>query len=128
MPAGRPTDCTPEVIEKARYYLENYKEFEDVVPQIASLALHLGVRRDTLYEWAKSSEKKEFTDIFEAVKTKQEKTLINGSLLGNMNPAISKMMLTKHGYSDKLEQAIDHTSGGDKLTATIHFVRSDKPT
>ena len=34
---------------------------------------------------------------------KQEKTLVNGSLRGEMNPAISKMMLTKHGYSDKQE-------------------------
>jgi hypothetical protein len=102
-PRGRPTDYNDTIIEKANHYIENFDLYDDAVPQIASLALALGVHRDTLYEWAKDPEKSEFSDILETVMAKQEKTLVNGSLRGEMNPAISKMMLTKHGYSDKQE-------------------------
>lgn len=115
MAGGRPTDYSEQILVDAQYYLDNYKEFDDVIPQIASLALHLGVRRETLWDWSKDESKVEFSNIFEAVKAKQEKTLVNGSLKGDMNPAISKMLLTKHGYSDKVEQAIDHTSKGGKI-------------
>jgi len=38
----------------------------------------------------------------------QHRGLVNGGLSGKFNPAITKMMMTKHGYSDKQELA--HTS------------------
>jgi hypothetical protein len=123
----RPTLYSQEVVEKSRYYLDNFdKEFEDVIPQIASLALHIGVARKTLYEWAQEEGKEDFCNIFEAVKGKQEKTLVNGSLLGDMNPAISKMLLTKHGYSDKVDSTVDHTTNGKDLGTTVTFVNSTK--
>ena len=96
------------------------------MPQIASLALHLGVRRETLWDWSKDESKPEFSNIFEAVKAKQEKTLVNGSLLGDMNPAISKMLLTKHGYSDKVDSIVDHRTNGKDLGTTVTFVNSAK--
>ena len=111
----RPTVYDDSIVEKAKFYLENYDQFDDVVPQIASLALHLGVTRKTLYVWAGEEDKEAFCYIFEAVKAKQEKTLVNGSLAGDMNPAISKMLLTKHGYSDKIDQTVDHTTKGEKI-------------
>jgi hypothetical protein len=122
---GRPTLYSQEIIDKSLDYLENFANYGDLIPQIAGLALHLGVRRDTLYEWAKEDGKEEFSDIFEAVKGKQEKTLINGSLGGELNPAISKMLLTKHGYSDKQEINTDVTSKGDKIQLPMHtFIKT----
>ena len=113
---ARPTDYNDQILVKAMHYLNHFDdEFEDVVPQIASLALYLGVRRETLWDWSKDPEKQAFSNIFEAVKAKQEKTLVNGSLAGGMNPAISKMLLTKHGYSDKIDQTVDHTTKGEKI-------------
>jgi len=116
---ARPTDYSEKTLVDAQFYLDNYKDFDDVIPQIASLALHLGVRRETLWDWSKDPEKQEFSNIFEAVKAKQEKTLVNGSLAGDMNPAISKMLLTKHGYSDKIDQTVDHTTNGKDLVTEI---------
>lgn len=111
---GRPTGYSRSIITKAKYYLANYSKLGDEVPQISGLALHLGVHRDTLYEWAKDEKKKTFSDIFEQVKAKQENVLVNNGLLGKYNSAITKMMLTKHGYSDKLE-----TEGGGGVTTLI---------
>jgi hypothetical protein len=43
---------------------------------------------------------------------KQERELLNGSLKGDYNATISKLMLTKHGYSDKVESEISGPGGG----------------
>ena len=45
---------------------------------------------------------------------KQEKDLINKGLTGDFNSTITKLILTKHGYSDK--QDIDHS--GINLTVS----------
>ena len=87
------------------------------MPQIAGMALAMGVERQTLYEWAKDDDKEEFSYIFTRVMALQERGLINNGLKGSFNPAITKMMLTKHGYSDKSE--IDHSNSDGTL---------DKPT
>ena len=123
---SRPTKYSDEIINKSLDYLENYSNYGDLVPQIAGLALHLGVRRITLYEWAEDEGKEEFSYIFESVRGKQEKTLINGSLGGELNPAISKMLLTKHGYSDKQDITTDITSKGDKIELPMHtFIKTN---
>jgi len=122
---SRPTKYSDDIIKKSLDYLENYSNYGDLIPQIAGLALHLGVRRETLHQWAKEENKAQFSNIFEAVKGKQEKTLINGSLGGEFNPAISKMLLTKHGYSDKQEVSADVTSKGDKIQLPMHtFIKT----
>ena len=41
----------------------------------------------------------------------QERSLVRGGLEGKYNPAITKMMLTKHGYSDKVEQDLTSSDG-----------------
>ena len=105
MPAGRPTKYTDELLEKAQHYLEHYNSevYSDVFPSIAGLSLALNVGRSTLHEWAKDDAKPEFLDIYEELLARQEKTLLNGSILGDLNAQISKLMLTKHGYSDKID-------------------------
>ena len=104
---GRPSKLTPEALLLAQDYIENYKEtYGDVVPTIVGLAITLGVATKTVYNWAKP-ENPEFLHIFNMVEQKQHRDLVNGGLIGGFNPAVSKMMLTKHGYSDKIEQVID---------------------
>tara|TARA_Y100000593_G_C4318984_1_gene342588 strand:+ start:1565 stop:1951 length:387 start_codon:yes stop_codon:yes gene_type:complete len=116
--AGRPTKYTDDIVDLARMYLEGgWQEQGDAVPQIAGMALAMGVERQTLYEWAKDDDKEEFSYIFTRVMALQERGLINNGLKGSFNPAITKMMLTKHGYSDKSE--IDHSNSDGTL---------DKPT
>lgn len=111
---ARPTDYAPEVLDKARNYLENFEELGDVVPTVAGMACEIGISRETLYQWATHADKTEFSDIFKQVAEYQERKLVNGGLSGGFNPAVTKMMLTKHGYSDKSE--IDHRSGDGSMS------------
>lgn len=112
---GRPSEYTDEKVALARMYLEGgWEEQGDAVPQIAGLALAMGITRETARVWSKDEEKQEFSVIFTRVQAIQERKLINRGLSGEFNPAITKMMLTKHGYSDK--QEIDHTSLGESMS------------
>jgi hypothetical protein len=114
MPAGRPTDYKPEVITKARNYIADHESFDDPVPTVAGLACVLGVNRDTCYAWASDPSKAQFSDILKELAQKQERVLVRNGLLGGFNAPITKMMLTKHGYSDKVEN--DHTSSDGSMT------------
>lgn len=103
MPGGRPTDYTPELLEKAKDYLENYQSYDDLVPSVAGLADALGMSRETMYAWAKDPEKQEFSYTLRLLDNRQHRKLLTGGLGGDMNAAIVKLMLHNHGYSDKTE-------------------------
>lgn len=113
MAAGRPTKYNESVIELARDYLVNFESYGDAVPTIAGLACEIGISRETVYAWMADEEKQEFSDIAKQLMTHQERKLTNGSLENRLNPMIAKLMLSKHGYSDK--QEIDITSH-DEIT------------
>lgn len=115
---GRPTDCTPELIQKAKDYIDGGYEAEgDLIPSIAGMACSIGVGRSTLHGWAADKVNDDFLDIFNQCAEKQERKLLNGGLGGDFTPAITKMILTKHGYSDKIEQ--DHTSSDNSMSPTM---------
>jgi len=128
---GRPTKFTEEFIDKATEYLESYEEIGDVIPSIAGLAVYTKVSRDQLHAWASGevpeSAKKElfdnYSDIISTISVTQEQKLLNGGLSGRMNSMITKLVLSKHGYSDKAET--DHKSSdgsmstGKELNITI---------
>ena len=100
----RPIEKTAEIMEAAKQYSNGgWQEKGEAIPTVAGLALHLGKSRETLYRWA--AEDADFADIMEQVKAWQEMALINGSLSGSLNATISKLLLAKHGYSDKVESA-----------------------
>lgn len=108
-PVGRPSEL-PQTLEKAKEYLNGgWKDIGDLVPSIASLACYCGKHRDNIYEYMKQSQ--EFTDIAKAISTLQESTLLRGGLSGDFNPSISKLILSKHGYSDKVEQDVRSSDG-----------------
>lgn len=110
MTTGRPTKYNEDILAKAREYLINYEEAGDAVPTIAGLSCELNVSRETLYVWGGEEGKEAFSDILGAIMAKQERVLANKGLTGYFNPNITKMMLTKHGYSDKQ----DVNLGGQK--------------
>lgn len=122
MPAGRPTEYNSQVLSDAINYVQNFsndsKEGQTLkvnLPTIEGLALYLEISRSTLYLWQK--EYKEFSDIIEVLQQKQAQVLINNGLSGNYNPTIAKVLLTKHGYTDKqeIDQKTEH-SGGINIT------------
>ncbi len=105
---GRPSKFTEETNQKALEYLANAKDYEDEngkfvvnIPSIMGLARWLNVSTDTLTNWR--SENEEFFGIYASVLAEQGKRLIDNGLSGKYNPTIAKLMLTKHGYSDKQE-------------------------
>lgn len=114
-PVGRPSKYDDEVQAMAEDYVENFKDYGDVVPTLAALALHVGVSIPTLYAWAKE-DNPEFLYVFNRLELLQHKALVNGGLAGGFNPAVTKMMMTKHGYSDKIEQS--HTSPDGSMSPT----------
>lgn len=114
---GRPTSCTPELLDLAAAYVDGgYEEVGDLIPSIAGMACAIGVGRSTLHGWAKDKTSERFLDIFERCSEMQERKLVNGGLGGAFNPAITKMILTKHGYSDKIEQS--HISPDGTMSPT----------
>ena len=117
---GRPTKYTPELLEAAEAYLDHYEEAGDPVPSVVGLAIAIGVNKATCYDWAKHEDKQAFSDILTRVEEMQEQKLIAGGLSQGFNPAITKMMLTKHGYSDKIEQ--DHRSSDGSMSAPSAFI------
>lgn len=150
-PGGRPSSLTPEMLEKARGYLDEcqdevvqvvkqansekgYQMYDNQLkvhlPSVAGLAIYLGVARKTIYNWAEANE--EFLHILEAVLGEQEKRLIENGLSGAYNPQITKLVLGKHGYSEKQElmgkdgEAIkvetNHTISNDEFTNILSGV------
>ena len=97
-PVGRPTKFNTRTVRNAREYINGNI---DEVPTIAGLCVHLGVARNTLYEWLKDSSKREFQDTISIMAEVREQKLINGGLKGDYNSNIAKLILTtNHGYSE----------------------------
>jgi len=116
-PAGRPTKKTDDVITKAQDYINGGYLKDELVPTIAGLSLYINIRRSTIYKWA--TENQIFSDILEKVMAAQEHKLINGGLTGEYNSTITKLMLTKHGYSDKQETEVTGKDGAPVSVAVI---------
>lgn len=113
MSVGRPTLYSPEMVAKAQEYLDSgYLEDGKVIPSQVGLALYLGVRRQTIDLWADNPEHDEFIGILDAIQAKQHSLLINSGLTGEFNSAITKLVLGKHGYSEKQETTLQGAGGG----------------
>ena len=85
------------MIRKTKEYL---KHGDDVIPTVAGLACHLDVSKYTIYRWIEAGVSDEFSDLLSKLDTTQERMLIQGGLKGGFNAAITKLLLSKHGYSD----------------------------
>ena len=126
MTAGRPTSYTKKLVKAAWDYVnDGWIAAGDKVPTVAGLACEIGVHRDTCHEWAQD-DSKQFSDILQAIAQKQERELVNNGLTGDFVAPITKMMLTKHGYSDKVEQ--DHTSSDGSMKPQVIEIVAAKST
>ena len=101
---GRPTKYNTALLEKAQHYLDNYEEYDEVIPSAVGLALVLDITRATLYAWAKDEDKKAFSDILDNINKKQEQVLLKNGLNNKFNSNITKLVLGKHGYHDRPQQ------------------------
>lgn len=120
---ARPTDYGPHIVEQTRAYLAEIQNDERVVPKlptIEGLSLFLNVSRDTLYEWEKVHP--EFSDIMEVVRATQAEALMQNGLRNLYQSTITKVLLTKHGYREGVDQT---TNGKDLPTPITHVQRDD---
>lgn len=122
MPGGRPTKYGSKILKQAGLYLVNFEQMGDLVPSVAGLSCYLGVSRDTIYEWAKETKpdgtlaKPQFSDIVKELMSTQEKILLAKGLAGIFNPTITKLVMAKHGYKEKVD-----TTTNDKDLPTPIF-------
>lgn len=106
---GRPTLYTEELLVKADEYLSfkmpwtGEDGIREVVHTIEGLALYIGISRETIYAWMKDADKQQFSDIVKNVLIKQAKGLVAGGLSEAFSGSITKVMMTKHGYRDAVE-------------------------
>ena len=83
------------------------------LPSKGGLAVYLNVTRETVYDWAQKYP--EFSYIIERLGAIQEERLLNNGLSGTYNPTIAKVLLTKHGY----REGIDNTTNDKDLPTPI---------
>jgi hypothetical protein len=100
-PGGRPTKYNREVLDKTIDYILNYKERGDKIPTIAGLSQVLDTTRETITEWSNHPEREEFSVMVSKLMSAQEHELVNKGLDGVYNSGITKLILSKHGYSDR---------------------------
>lgn len=129
MAGGRPTKYTPELVQKARDWVDNWKPTESVlIPSHVSLARYLGVASDTLYDWAKQEEKAEFSVILKNCMDRQQEVLINQGLGKQFDSGITKLVLGKHGFQDKTSNEHTGKDGNPIQTDnkwTVEFVNAE---
>lgn len=131
---GRPSKLTDELLQKAKDYLIfDFENVNDVVPSVAGLAIYLGVNKTSLYEFCSVDSElgRDFSNTLQSIKEKQEKMLISGGLRSTFNATISKLMLSNHGYSDKVEADLSSKDGSMTPPSRVEIVSvngSDKTT
>lgn len=126
-PGGRPTHYSDEIARKSREYLSIYETLGDAVPSVAGLSLYIDRARSTIYQWAANTNNKEFADILDKINATQENVALSKGLRGDYNSQIVKLLLGKHGYSDKVESQNSHSFealSDEELAAKIESLRS----
>jgi hypothetical protein len=115
---GRPTKYRDNMVDKAYEYINGgYQDHDHVIPSVVGLALALGITSTTCYEWAKLYP--DFSFMLRTLMDAQQEVCISGGMSGRFNSTITKLVLSKHGYSDRVEQVIDHISSDASIKPAI---------
>lgn len=103
---GRPPIYSVETLKRTEEYIQSCEDTKDDVrlPTIEGLAFSLKIHKDTIYTWRKDEGKEPFSDLIEDLLSKQADRLVNNGLSGRYNPTIAKVLLTKHGYREGIDQ------------------------
>ena len=124
-PVGRPTKLTDELMHKAKVYVQRDYLIDELIPTMQGLSLYLGVSKRVLHDWR--NENDEFMHIVDDLMDLQAKNLFRGGLTGDFNASITKLLLTKHGFSDRVEQDLKSSDGTMQPTQIVlNGVRADE--
>jgi hypothetical protein len=104
---GRPSKLTHELLDKAREYVTNADNMSanTLLPTRERLCLTLGIFKDTMWRWEKENE--DFSDVCKHLDMLQADKALQNGLMGRYQPAITAIVLSRHGYV-KTEQ-VDST-------------------
>lgn len=108
---ARPTSYNEEIVDKAWDYVNGeWETLSSTVPSVVGLCRYINRSKSIIYDWQKD-EDKEFSDILSALMELQEDLLREKGLLKEFDSSLTKMFLSKHGYSDRQEisQTTTHT-------------------
>lgn len=142
MALGRPSEYSPEILTKTKEYIDSCEDKTETIvagetdkytkysvrvtvnlPTIEGLARYLKLHKDTIYTWRK--EKRDFSDLIDELLAKQAEQLINKGLNGDYNPTIAKVLLTKHGYTDR-QEVVQSTTIKDERIPDEHLTDADR--
>lgn len=99
-PGGRPTKYNKAVLDATYDYLMRWHELGHKIPSVAGLAQVIDTDRETITEWANHKDKPEFSSMVRKLQRAQEFALLENGLDGTYNSGITKLILSKHGYTD----------------------------
>lgn len=127
---GRPTEYDESFVELTEEYLRSCVDVDEdresnikrqvKLPSIEGLALYLEVVKATIYDWEEKH--KEFSYVIDKLRQKQAEKLLNNGLAGTYNHTIAKVLLTKHGY----REGIDNTTNDKDLpTPLLNAIRNN---
>ncbi len=116
---GRPSKYNKAILEKSNKYIEVWKTLGDMIPSVEALSEYINISRSTIYKWERDKISDEFSHMLDNISRLQKRVLINNGLSGEFNAAITKLVLTKHGLSDKVDS--DVTSGGKEIKNEWHI-------
>lgn len=100
---GRPSKLTHDLLDKAREYVNTSDNMSanTLLPTRERLCLTLGITRETLSQWEK--ENTDFSDICKHLDLLQADKAMQNGLMGRYQPAITAIVLSRHGYVRKEE-------------------------
>lgn len=88
------------------------------LPSIEGYALYVGFTLETIYVWEKKY--RLFSDIIKDLRQRQVEKLLEWGISWKYNPVITRLLLSKHWYVEKVESDV-------KQTTTIQFARPASP-
>ena len=74
-------------------------------------------------DWKNDPEKPEFSRILDKIMAKQQQVLINKGLTNEFNSNITKLVLGKHGFHDKVDQN-QGGQPGNPVKWTVEFINA----
>lgn len=126
---GRPTEYGPHTLAITRNYIDNYwrrtGRKADPFPSIVGLARLLGVRRETVHEWARQEDKADFSNMLGELSDEQERALLAGGANRSIHSVIARLVLTKHGYHTVERKEHAGTPGGAPIPVAAAVVTAD---
>lgn len=123
---GRPSTCTQAVRDEARWYMQGgWKLVGDTIPSIVGMACEVGIPESQVYEWARIND--EFSGIIKGIKAEQQRVLLSGGASGKLNSTITKLLLGKHGYHEKVDSNISNPDGSMQPQPTTINIKGRGP-